>query len=137
MDDIDIMPNDSLSQFSAMTSGQEIDESTGTHGTAQTSGGNILEHVDETDKIDQQTFFFSRLKTVFEVSDECTVEKARKFLKVYIKICIVADSSHNTLISSRDFNDRREHRLHGRISLKEFIILLVNHMRFASPVTAI
>ena len=29
MDDIDIMPNDSLSQFSAMASDQEIDESTG------------------------------------------------------------------------------------------------------------
>jgi len=53
MDDIDIMPNDSLSQFSVMVSGQQIDESISTHGTAQTPGGNILEDVDETGTIDQ------------------------------------------------------------------------------------
>jgi hypothetical protein len=33
MDDINIMPNDSLSQLSAMASGQEIDESTGAPGS--------------------------------------------------------------------------------------------------------
>ena len=50
MDDIDIipMPDDSLSQFSEMASGQEIDESIGTHGIAQTPGGKVLEGVDET-----------------------------------------------------------------------------------------
>ena len=41
MDDIDIMPDDSLSQFSAMANYQEIDESSGTHGTVQTLGGNL------------------------------------------------------------------------------------------------
>ena len=48
MDDIDFMPDDSLSQFPAMASGQEIDESVGTHGIAQTPGGNVMEGVDET-----------------------------------------------------------------------------------------
>jgi hypothetical protein len=42
MDDINIMPNDSLSQLSAMASGQEIDESTGAHGTAQTPGSKVF-----------------------------------------------------------------------------------------------
>ena len=93
------MPDDSLPQFSAMVSDQEIDESTGTHGTAQTPGSNILEGVDETDMIDQQMFFFNRLKTVFEVSDKCTAEEARKLLKIYIKICIVADSSHPFILN--------------------------------------
>jgi hypothetical protein len=37
-----------------MTGGQEIDESTGTRGIAQTPGGNVLEDVDETGKVDQQ-----------------------------------------------------------------------------------
>ena len=86
MDDIDITPDDSLSQFSTMVSGQEIDESVGTHGIAQTPGGNVLEGVDETGEVAQQMFFLSRLKTAFEVSDERTAEEARKLLKVYIKI---------------------------------------------------
>ena len=72
---------------SAMASGQEIDESTGTHGIAQTPGSNVLEGVDETGEVDQQMFFFSRLKIVFEISDERTAEEARKLLKIYIKIC--------------------------------------------------
>jgi hypothetical protein len=55
---MDIIPNNPLSQFSEMA-GQEIDESTGTHGIAQMPGGNILEDVDESDKIDQQKFFFN------------------------------------------------------------------------------
>jgi hypothetical protein len=42
MDDINIMPNDSLSQLSAMASGQEIDESTSAHGTAQTPGSKVF-----------------------------------------------------------------------------------------------
>jgi len=107
MDDIDIMPDDSLSPFSAMVSGQEIDGSTGTHGTAQTPASNVLEGIDETDMIDQQMFLFSRLKTVFEVSDERTAEEARKLRKVYIKICIVADSSHSFILNyarSIEFN---------------------------------
>ena len=82
-----------------MVSGQEIDESTGTHGIAQTPGSNVLEGVDETGMVDQQMFFFSRLKTVFEVSDERTAEEARKLLNVYIKICIVADSSRPFILN--------------------------------------
>jgi hypothetical protein len=56
MDDIDITFNDSLSQFSVMVDGQEIDESIGTHGIAQMSGGNV----DEIGKVDQQNFFLQR-----------------------------------------------------------------------------
>jgi hypothetical protein len=81
-------------------------------------------------------FFFSGLKTVFEINNECTAEEVRKLLKVYIKICIVADSSHNTLISSGDFNEVRGHRLHGRISLKKFIVLLANLVQFVNFVIA-
>lgn len=87
MDNNDTMPDESPSQFSAIASGQEIDESTDIHGSAQTPGGNVLEDAEKTGKVDQQMFFFSRLKTVFEVNDERTAEEARKFLKVYNKIC--------------------------------------------------
>ena len=50
-------------------------------------------------------FFFNRFKIVFEVNDEYIAEKARKLLKVYIKIYIIIDNNYNTLISSGDFND--------------------------------
>ena len=76
-------------------------------------------------------------KIVFEISDERTAKELRKLLKIYIKICIVIDSSHNTLISSGDFNDVREYRLHDHISLKKFIALLTNLMQFTNFVITI
>ena len=89
MDDFDIVADESLSQYSATpaASGQEIDESTGTHGSAGMPANNDLQDADTTEKIDEQTFFFARLKTIFEVSDERTAEEARKFLKVNVKLC--------------------------------------------------
>jgi hypothetical protein len=38
----------------------------------------------ESHKAEERSYFFSKLKTIFEVSDERTAEEAKKFLKVYI-----------------------------------------------------
>ena len=128
MDDVELMSDDSFSIANDDQLEIDIEEST--------SQG-IHNNFPENRKTEEQVYFFGKIKTIFEVSDERTAEEAKTFLKVHNLIFIIIDSSHNIPISSGDFSDVRDHRLHGHISLKEFIILLANHVRFASPVTAI
>jgi len=82
MDDDEIILDDTVSQYSTVASGQDIEEST-RHGTTQ---GSASQPVDETVTVEQK-MFLRRAKTVFEVNDEHTAEDAKKFLKVSTKIC--------------------------------------------------
>ena len=78
MDDFNIMPDDSLSQYSTAAGGQGNEES-----TTQTPASTILQD----NVAGEEMFFVGRLKMVLEVSDDRTAEEAKNFLKVYVKIC--------------------------------------------------
>ena len=74
MDDIEIMPDDSFSTAGGDQLEIDIEESTsqGTHN-----------NFPETHKAEEQVYFFGKIKTIFEVSDDHTAEEAKKFLKVH------------------------------------------------------
>jgi hypothetical protein len=74
MDDFEIMPDDS-----SISDGEQfaidIEESTnqGTHNDFP-----------ESHKAEEPVYFFGKIKTIFEVSNDRTAEEAKKFLKVTI-----------------------------------------------------
>ena len=82
MDESEIIPDDSLSQYLTVVSGQDIEES-----ISQTSASSVLQEKYVTGKADQYMVSFNRAKTIFEVTDEHSAEEAKKFLKIHAKIC--------------------------------------------------
>ena len=74
MDDVEIMPDDSFSTAGGDQLEIDIEDST-SQGTRS--------DFSESRKAKQQVYFFGKIKTIFEVSDDRTAEEAKKFLKVH------------------------------------------------------
>lgn len=72
------MPDDSFSAAGGDELEIDIEEST-SQGTRS--------DFPETRKAEEQVYFFGKIKTIFEVSDDRTAEEAKKFLKVHNSIC--------------------------------------------------
>ena len=74
MDDVEIMPDDSFSTAGGDQLEIDIEDST-------SQGTNC--DFPESRKAKQQVYFFVKIKTIFEVSDDRTAKEAKKFLKVH------------------------------------------------------